>query len=143
MSLGLFAGAYRTPDYPCLRRHYCMIGFSQSCATCLHTDQSPASPTGTSLLPKCLCPRLYLICDTLLTLGIPPLQAGLFSFPALAPEPLLALSLGILLSWSPGVSLTLSSLTGLCMGPRASGNFLTRLLSPFRRAVENARKWGP
>lgn len=65
------------------------------------------------------------------------------SFPALAPEPLLALSLGILLSWSPGMSLTLSPLTGLCMGPCASGNFLTQLLSPFRRAVENARKWEP
>lgn len=140
MSLGLFAGAYRTPDYPCLRRHYCMIGFSQ--LGHLPSYRSVPCLTHRNFMTP-LCPRLYLICDTLLTLGIPPLQAGLFSFPALAPEPLLALSLGILLSWSPGVSLTLSSLTGLCMGPRASGNFLTRLLSPFRRAVENARKWGP
>lgn len=49
------------------------------------------------------------------------------SLTALAPEPLLALSLGIPVSWKPGTVLTVSPMASLCMGPRASKSLLTQL----------------
>lgn len=66
-----------------------------------------------------------------------------FPLTALASDPLLALSLGILLSWKPGTVLSVSSVVGVCMGPRAKQELSDSALSSNRRAVENAGRGGP